>query len=777
MPERRCAVNNSRGKPLPIIGNSTGLPKIFLLLVTLALPASSPRAQTPDAKPTPEMSRLRREAADVTIVRDDWGIAHVTGKTDADAVFGMIYAQAEDDFNRVETNYLNSMGSFAEAEGESKIYQDLRQKLFIDPEQLKTLYAKSPTWLQDLMNAWSDGLNFYLATHPEVKPRVIRHFEPWMALSFTEGSIGGDIERVDLQKLEDFYGKGDHVGTAADPADLSDDAKTRMASGDFEDHPDQESSREPGGSNGIAIAPSNTVDHHALLLINPHTSFFFRSELQMISSEGLDAFGAVTWGQFFVYQGFNDRAGWMHTSSGVDAVDEYLETVSQREGKWFYKFGAEERPLIQKQITIPYNTPSGMASKSFTVYYTAHGPIIRAENSKWVAIKLMQKPIEALEQSYLRTKARNYKEYWNTMELQANSSNNTVFADADGDIAYWHGNFIPRRNPRFDFTKPVDGSNPETDWHGLLTVEETPHLLNPASGWLYNSNNWPWSGAGASSLKQKDYPAYVETGGESARGLHAIRLLDGKRNFTLDSLVTAAYDSYLPWFENPLPALLRAYDGLPADAPQKKTILAQQIAVLRKWDQRWAADSIATSLAVFWGEELRARLPDQAKKGGLVLQEYAGTQAPPTLLLDSLTAASDKLTADFGTWKTPWGEINRFQRLTGDIVQPFSDTAPSIPVPFTYSLWGSLASFAARTYPGTKKRYGTSGNSFVAVVEFGDKVRARAVTAGGESGHPGSPHFDDEAARYASGNLRPVYFYPEDLKGHTERSYHPGSPR
>ncbi len=760
---------------MPRIQKRIGPVELLLLAFAITIAPTLLRADSPQAG-DPNLPRLQQEAARVTIVRDDWGIAHVTGKTDADAVFGMIYAQAEDDFNRVETNYLNSMGRLAEAEGEGKIYQDLRQKLFIDPADLKALYAKSPEWLQQLMNAWADGLNFYLDTHPEVKSRVIRHFEPWMALSFTEGSIGGDIERVDLQKLEDFYGKGDDMGTAADPSDLSDYAKTRLASGAFEDDPGQELSREPGGSNGIAIAPPNTINHHALLLINPHTSFFFRSELQMISSEGLDAYGAVTWGQFFVYQGFNDRAGWMHTSSGVDAVDEYLETVSQRDGKWLYKYGAEERPLIQKQITIAYKTLSGMASKTFSVYYTSHGPIIRAENSKWVAIKLMQKPIEALEQSFLRTKARNYKEYSKTMELQANSSNNTVFADADGDIAYWHGNFIPRRDPKFDFTKPVDGSNPETDWHGLLTVEETPHLLNPASGWLYNSNNWPWSGAGKSSLKREDYPPYVETGAESARGLHAIRLLDGKKDFTLDSLATAAYDSYLPWFDKPLPALLRAYDGLPADVPQR-TRLAEQIAALRKWDQRWAADSVATSLAVFWGEQVRSRLEGEARKGGLAVQEYAGTQAPRSLLLDTLAAASDKLTADFGSWKTPWGDINRFQRLTGDIVQPFSDAAPSIPVPFTYSYWGSLASFSARAYPETKRRYGTSGNSFVAVVEFGDKVRARAVTAGGESGHPGSPHFDDEAVRYATGNLRPVYFYPEDLKGHTQRTYHPASPR
>jgi acyl-homoserine lactone acylase PvdQ len=742
---------------------------ILLAAALMAAPASF-ASQTPPTASSAELARWKSEAASVTIVRDDWGIAHITGKTDADAVFGMIYAQAEDDFNRVETNYLNSLGRLAEAEGESKIWQDLRQKLFIDPVELKADYAASPKWLQELMNAWADGLNFYLAQHPEVKPRVIQRFEPWMALSFTEGSIGGDIERVDLQKLEGFYGKGDRMGTAMETPDLSDDARAPLVSSVFQDRAETE----PSGSNGIAIAPSNTVDHHALLLINPHTSFFFRSELQMISNEGLDTYGAVTWGQFFIYQGFNERAGWMHTSSGVDAVDEFLETVTANGNGWTYKYGKEDRRVIEKQITVPYKTATGTAEKKFTVYYTTHGPIIRAQNGRWVAIKIMQLPINALEQSYLRTKSRNYKEYWKTMELQANSSNNTIFADADGDIAYFHGNFIPRRDTRFDFTKPVDGSDPATDWQGLLSVEETPHLLNPKSGYLFNVNNWPWSGAGESSLKQSDYPAYVETGLESARGLHAIRVLSGRKDFTVDALMAAAYDTYLPWFEKPIPALLKAWDGLPDTSPQKGT-LAPQIAVLRDWDLRWGVESVPTALAIYWGEAVRTSLDSVARKGGLFLQEYAATQASPGLMLNALQSASDKLTSDFGTWKTPWGGINRFQRLTGDIVQPFNDAQPSIPVGFPSSVWGSLASFGAKTYPGTVKRYGTSGNSFVAVVEFGDKVRARAVTAGGESGHPASPHFDDEALRYSTGNLREVYFYPSQLAGHTERTYHPGA--
>src|SRR6202163_2443616 len=173
-----------------------------LVLIIAAASASLAFSATTDT----EAARWRQESRNVTIIRDDWGIAHIYGKTDADTVFGTMYAQAEDDFNRVETNYINSMGRLAETEGESKIYQDLRMKLFIDPAVIKTQYESSPAWLKTLMTAFADGLNYYLAKHPDVKPRVIKHFEPWMALTFTEGSIGGDIERVNLGQLEAFYG-------------------------------------------------------------------------------------------------------------------------------------------------------------------------------------------------------------------------------------------------------------------------------------------------------------------------------------------------------------------------------------------------------------------------------------------------------------------------------------------------------------------------------------------------------------------------------------------
>jgi acyl-homoserine-lactone acylase len=567
-----------------------------------------------------------------------------------------------------------------------------------------------------------------------------------MALSFSEGSIGGDIERVNLNQLGAFYGK---------PAAVSPAGAGSQAAGAAS--PDSVVWTEPSGSNGIAIAPSNTRNGHSLLLINPHTSFFFRSEVQVTSEEGLNAYGAVTWGQFFVYQGFNERAGWMHTSSSVDNIDEFLETVVKKGDRFYYKYGAEERPLLTTTVTVPFRTDTGMASRQFTIFRTHRGPIVRESNGKWVSVSLMESPLQALIQSYTRTKARSYQEYRKTMDLHTNSSNNTIFADADGNIAYFHANFVPKRDPRFDWSRPVDGSDAATAWGPALSIDQSPHLLNPPTGWLYNTNNSPWSAAGPNSPRQADFPRYVDTGSENPRGIHAIMVLEGKKDFTIESLIAAAYDSYLPAFAEMIPRLVDAWEKAPASNPLKAKV-AEQVALLRGWDYRWGATSVPTSLAVFYGEQIGAR----------------AATATADQQLQALSAASDKLAADFGQWRTPWGDINRFQRLTGDIVQPFSDSGPSIPVGFTSARWGSLASFGARAYPTTKKWYGTSGNSFVAVVEFGDSVRARAITAGGESGDPKSKHFNDQAQRYSTGDLREVYFYPSQLAGHIEREYRPG---
>lgn len=725
------------------------------LLCCLAMHA----AAAPPAVPS-EVARLKAAAQRVTILRDKWGIPHVYGKTDADAVFGLMYAQAEDDFKRVELNYINAMGRLAEVEGEAELYRDLRMKLFINPADLQAQYRQSPPWLKKLMTAFADGLNYYLATHPDVKPALITHFEPWMALSFSEGSIGGDIESVDLKQLQELYANGARLPLAP-PVLLS-------ARGDGIDL-----EQEPGGSNGFAIAPALTKGGHALLLINPHTSFYFRPEVQMHSEQGLNAYGAVTWGQFFVYQGFNDRLGWMHTSGGGDVIDEYLETISEKDGQFYYQYGQELRPLKAVDITLPYKTAAGMASKVVKVYYSHHGPIVRAKDGKWIAVRLMNEPLKALTQSYIRTKARSYKDFYKAMELRTNSSNNTVYADADGNIAYFHGNFIPRRDPKFDWKHPVDGSDPATEWQGLHAVKETITLFNPKNGWIQNTNNWPYTAAGAYSPKARDYPAYMSMNPENPRGIHAVRVLENRKNFTLDSLIASAYDSQLPAFESLLPQLFAAWDELQAGDTLKGS-LAQQIAALRGWDMRYALDSVPTSLAVFWAQDLTATFGAAAKAREVQVLDYIQAAITPQQRLQALERAAAKLTADFGTWQTAWGDINRFQRLSGDIVQPFDDNKPSLPVAFASANWGSLAAYGMTSKSKTKRLYGERGNSFVAAVEFGPRIKARSILAGGESGDPASPHFSDQAAMYARGEFKEVLFYKADVEKHLERKYHPG---
>ncbi|HVF82763.1 MAG TPA: penicillin acylase family protein [Sphingomicrobium sp.] len=716
-----------------------------------------------------DFRRWQAQAQRVTITRDDWGIAHVRGRSDADAVFGMIYAQAEDDFPRIEANYLTALGRTAEADGERAIWQDLRARLYVSEAELKAHYAASPTWLQQLMNGWADGLNYYLARHPQVRPRVLTWFEPWMALSFTEGSIGGDIERIDLEALEAFYSRR-HPGGEPGFASSSVFQGRRMPAharhdGRFDDN-------DPRGSNGIAIAPVLTSAGRALLLINPHTSFFFRSEQQVTSEQGLNAYGAATWGQFFIYQGFNDRAGWMHTSSGVDSVDEFIVDLSFPELGPRYRYGQSWRELELRPVTIRYRSADGrLASRSFTTWRTHRGPIVRSDQAgRWVAFAMMDRPVAALQQSFLRTKAKDLGQFVRVAQLQANSSNATLFADSGGAIAYLHPQFVPRRDNRFDYTKPV-ALTPASDWSGVHPAGELPNSVRPPNGWVQNTNNHPWSAAGLSSPKAHAYPRYMDSYGENPRGVHAVRLLSGREGWTLERLQAAAYSDRQPGFDLLLPSLLRAWAELRAADPLKQR-LRKPVAALQGWNRRWSAASVPNTVANFWGEELWKLVTTPEWDDSLPVYRRL-EQTTPRQKLAALDAAIGRLQQNFGRWDVPWGEINRFQRISPAIDHPFSDRRPSIAVPFGSGRWGSLASFGAAAKPGTKRWYGTGGNSFVAVVEFGPRVLARAITAGGASGNPASPHFNDQAGRYAAGALREVYFHPDQLRAHTAKVYRP----
>lgn len=707
-------------------------------------------SQDPGSASNPELERLSARAQNVTIIRDDFGVPHIYGKSDADAVFGLLYAQAEDDFNRVERNYIWATGRLAEVEGEEAIFSDLRARLYMTVDEAKAAYKASPGWLKALCDAYADGLNYYLATHPEVEPKLLTRFEPWMPMFFSEGSIGGDIEAISVAGIAAFYGEGQSIVANAGPVRFE----------------------EPKGSNGFAISGELTESGNTLFLINPHTSFYFRGEVHVVSEEGLNAYGAVTWGQFFVYQGFNENTGWMHTSTRLDFMDEFVEDVFEENGEYMYRYGDEVRAVDVSEVTLKYKDGDTVSERTFPMYHTHHGPVTHMIDGKWVVTKINWDPVNALRQSYIRTKINGHDEFREMMNIRTNSSNNTVYADSQGNIAYYHGNFVPRRDTQFDFSKPVDGSNPDTDWKGIHTVDEIVTILNPENGWLQNCNSTPFTAAAEFSPKREDYPVYMAPDLENFRGIHAVRMLTGQSGLTLDKLLDIAYDSYLPGFEQLIPGLVKAYDESGTAYPQ----LANPINVLRNWDLRSSADSVAMTLAHFYGLRYGedGENPLGLNRRGIEFVNYFGDQSPHEERLKIFAATVVALDADFGQWNTPWGEVNRFQRLTGDIDQPHDDDAPSLAVGMGSGRWGALASFGARTYPGTKRIYGSSGNSFVAVVEFGDRVKAKTMLAGGQSGDPESPHFDDQTDRYVNREFKDVAFYKEDVDKRAQHTYHPG---
>ncbi|WP_242667498.1 penicillin acylase family protein [Flavobacterium sp. AJR] len=703
-----------------------------------------------------EVKKLQEKAQKVTIIRDNWGIPHIYGKTDADAVFGLMYAQCEDDFKRIEMNYIEKLGRLSEIKGESVLYNDLEIKLLIDANEAKADYKKAAPWLKKLLNSYAHGINYYLYKHPEVKPLLLTHFEPWFPLLWTDGSIGA-ISTADLStgELKAFYsGNNDKVAYVEREKNVQ------------------------TGSNGFAFAPSKTASGNSILYINPHTTFYFRPEVQVTSEEGLNVYGAVTWGQFFVYQGFNENCGWMHTSSNVDVADMYAEKIVEKNGNLFYEYDQELIPVIEKKITISYLENGKLIPKKFKTYFTNNGPIMAKRDGKWISLKSNNRSMNSLVQSWVRTKSKGFEDYKKAMDLKANTSNNTVYADNKGNIGYWHGNFIPIRDKKLNWSKVIDGTTSATQWKGLHEISETVHLYNPTNGWLQNCNSTPYTVAGDNSPKRENYPAYMAPDGENFRGINAVRIFSKGEKYTLDKVIADGYDSKLSIFEILIPALLTTFEKDISLTDLEFSDLSEPIAILKNWDYYARENSVATTLAVEWAYKLDPIIQKAYINEGEADQventKNFAKNATDSQLIPQLQATIKELKDKWGTWQVSWGDINRFQRLSGDLNLTYNDSQASLPIGYGPGSWGSLPSFKSSFQKNTKKRYGYNGNSFVCAVEFGTKVKAKSLLAGGNSGDVKSKHFYDQAEMYQKRQFKDVLFYKEDVEKNAERTYHPG---
>ncbi len=694
----------------------------FLLLVFFSIRCSV-------SADNPEIKNLKAQASRITIIRDNWGIPHIYGKTDADVVFGLMYAQCEESFERVERNYLQVFGRMAEIEGQAYLYHDLQMKIIYDTTAAIDDYNKSPAWLKKLLHAFADGINYYLLKHPGVKPAVLTHFEPWFPLLFTDGAfISTNTGGLEFEDMKNLYGKNNWLSKLDHTEIMKND---------------------PAGSNGFAIAPSKSASGNAMLYINPHVSFYFRTEVHLVSEEGLNAYGAATWGQFFIFQGFNQHCGWMHTSSMADVADLFEEKIIQKGKDFFYEFDGEQKLLAAKSISISHKKNGRLLTDSISIYYTHHGPVMGSRDGVWLSLKEQNRSQNGLIQSWQRMKAKNFIDFKNVLQLKANASTNTMYADDKGNIAYWHGNFVPKRDAKLNWNLPVNGTTSATEWKGVHENDEIVHVENPSQGFIQNCNSTPFSAAGFSTLNSKLYPAYMAPEGENFRSLRAIKQLEIESKFTIDKLINLGYDHYLSVFDSLLPPLLLAYDALPL-SDSLHSFLVEPINFFRSWDKRSSVSSIATTLAILWAYQLFSTDQSPASEEANDQLAFIRSVIMNTSAKQKLSSLHDivsGLKKMYGSWKIPWGDINRYQRTTGTFYPEFDDEQPSLAVGLAPAFFGSLPSYET-VWKETKKQYGVAGNSFVAVVEFGEKLKAKSIVTGGQLFDPGSKHFTDQSAMY-----------------------------
>jgi len=761
---------------------------ILLVGVTL-LPKTGPSA----AAESPEMARLGKQAQSVTIYRDEWGVPHVYGPTDASVVFGFIYAQAEDNFWQIEDSYLQAIGRATEVYGEKMLDSDLTNRALGIVAQSKAEYAAMSKPMRELCEATADGLNYYLARHPAVKPRLITRFEPWHALAFgrfaqyqlfiyrravRDNEIRSAVVEEGAPRQQARRGDRDRVPSPADQRQGGAEDLGRLAEwldglgGAGED------AWAAGvvGSNTWAVTPAKSASGSPLLFINPHQPFFGPGqwiEGHVHSATGWNVSGATFPGSPIIGLGHNETLGWSHTVNTPDIIDLWEETFDDPQNPLHYRYGTGHRLATSWQETLQVRDEKAggaLVPRTFTFRKTHHGPIVAVRNGKPLAVRMAKLEEGGLiEQRYWMGKARNLTEFRRAMGRLAVPMFNTMYADRDGQVWYVYNGAIPRRDPKVDWSKPVDGSKPEHEWQGYHPLEELPQTLNPSSGYAQNCNATPLLASGEVAGQDGNpdparFPGYMIGEEDNSRSRMSRRLLSERPKFSFDEWSKAAYDTRCLEAERLIPGLVAEWEGLRAQDAARASRIEGPIAALRAWNAVSTTDSVPMTIFSLWAY---TRTLPQAK------QLTKNMAAPDAAVLDYVVSELQK---SWGTWQVSWGDLTRLQRVhTSGSIEPFLDEKPSLPVaggPGEFV--GMIFNFYAPPAKGQKRRYGTAGHSYVSVVEFGREVRARSVLQFGQSHDPASPHYFDQAALYARGEFKPAWFSLKEIKAHARRTYHPG---
>jgi len=748
-------MNNLTARPLSAM---------LVALMLVALAAAFPQPGFAARKASSVEARAEKIARSVTIYRDSYGVPHVYGPTDASCVFGYIYAQAEDNFWQIEDTFIRALGRASEVYGDRTLADDMLNRALEILRLAKAEYDRVTGRERELSEALADGLNYFLAHNPQVKPRLITKFEPWQTFATTRFLV--------YQQF--IYGKSgvkvDEIKTAVQALDASGAAGSSTVSlniplnGPLSGFDEPES--EPiVGSNMWAVTPSKSASGHAMLFINPHQPFFGPGqwyEGHVHSDEGWNLSGASFFGSPHPTIGHNEYLGWSHTVNDPDIVDVFIEKFDDAKNPLGYRYGDAYRTATEWNDTIGVKTAKGVEPKSFKFRKTHHGPIVAVREGKPLSIKLAK--LEAGGsgyQRYLMGKAKSLAEFKAAVAGGAVPMFNVMYADRDGNIFYAYNGAVPKRSTKFDWSKPVDGSNPEVEWQGYHSLAELPQLTNPKTGFMQNCNSTPFSTTTDGNPAKESFPNYMTSESDNARARISRRILSRHQKFTFDEWAHAGLDTTVLESETLIPELATEIEKLKAKDAARAAKLADAIAELKSWNHVSTIESKAMTLFALWFERMASF---RSKK---VEDEWLKARALEEVIAD--------LNRDFGTWQVAWGEINRLQRIqSGGELQTFSDEKMSLPISGAPGPVGIVNNFYTRPIKGQKRRYGVAGTSFVSVVEFGPKVQARSLLVFGQNADPKSPYHFDQAQLYSKKEFKPAWFTLPEIKANSKRVYHPG---
>ncbi len=687
-------------------------------------------------------------ARDVIIFRDRWGVPHVHGRTDEAAVFGLAWARAEDQFEQIEDVFIGRLGRSSELYGEEGLFppqsvdkgHDLSVHAFGYLEEARDGYENLSPKLRRIVDAYAAGLNFYLEKHPEQPVRLLNRFEPWWVVAVEDFS-------------ESYRGRA-QSGLSASNA--------REIAGAGRNAPDR-------GSNTWAIGPGKTASGNAMLLINPHDpSDWPYYECHISSDEGLNSYGVINyWGALmFPYIGFNEHHGWSVTVNEPDLGDAFEMTFDHPTDPLMYRFGDRYLRAAIRETIVGVRGRDGIAPIALTFRDTIQGPVLAtSKEGKPLSFRIARsKSGTFTEQLYRMHKARSFEEWREAVALRGLTYHNLMYADREGNIFYLYNGNVPVRNDLFDWTAPVDGSDPRTLWKGYHEIEELPQLLNPDVGYLQNCNTTPYATTHAENPDPADYPRYMANleDGTNYRGEHSKQKLRSASAVTLDRLQEMVTDDYIYAADEWLPSLFAEWRASAAVARELHERLREPIAALEAWNRRSGPVSFETTLFALWDEAWWMKDREGAELG----------------LVAALDEAIVILEDEFDTWKVPWEMVFRHQRTSERDAVYWDESKASYPTAGTNGRYGTMFALRGEPYDGERdsvRRRMTHGNSFVSIVELTEAGPvARSIVAYGNSSRPDSPHWDDQAEMFAAGRMKPVLFRMKDILENLEKSYHPG---